>query len=195
MQLKRFVTINNSFDELVPEAKTLRRKQSGLLYAQEGLATAAAKEGGVLSRTLNNIMRVVGANRDIAFAISGLAGGALGYSTLATPIAGAAAVAGGAYLLSKPVLKFGLDATKSRKNLSVVLKGVDNAIKAAKDSPQMVKQLRADRALLIELVTDLEQVWREGGKEAYLEEQKRLSQEEPLERDPDTGEVIIRITK
>jgi hypothetical protein len=186
-------SLNDEIAKLAPETTGLLRKQSGLMYAADGLAEKAVKEGALFSRVLTNTMKAVGAQRDVGFALVALSGGALSYATAATPIALAAGIAGGAYVLGKPLLKYGISKTVSRKNLATVLSATDKAIKAAKGSPELIKQLRADRAALITFVRDLEEIWENGGEEAFKADQDARAGE-PLKRDPETGEVVVEIT-
>lgn len=186
-------SINASFDTLVPEAKSLRKKQAGLLFAQEGMAVRAAKEGNALQRATRNIFKAIGTNKDVALAAVGLSGGALAYGSLAAPLTIGAIVGGGAYIAGKPIVKFGISQATSRKNLAVMMKGFDKAIKAAKGSPEMIKQLRADRAAVITYIRDLEEIWESGGKEAFEAEQARQAGSEDVVIDPETGKPLNTI--
>ena len=171
--------MNNAIGEVVPSLKDSLKKQSGLLHAQDGLATKAAREASEMTfPMLRNTMRLIGTQRNIGFALSGLGIGS--YATLGTPIALAAAGVGGAYLAQKAI-RFGLSKAVTRKNGAIILKAVDESIKQARkmgrEGVPIVRELRLQRAGFVDYLRDQNEIWEnEGGKEAFAEQQRKAVQ-------------------
>ena len=124
-------------------------KQSNLLNAMDNIAPKAAGEAGnVVKRSLQNALRVIPVKNEIVQAIALAAGvGGLGAAAQFAPfvrniIFGGMAVYGGGKAIMSPTTK---------KALGQLLKVTDDAIRKTKDEA-LLKQMRADRALVLELI-------------------------------------------
>jgi hypothetical protein len=157
--------LNEAIIRVVPDAKKNLDLSSGLLYAREGIADRASKEGGVLDRLLKNVTRSVGAHRDVAFALSGTLG--VAYAASSAPIMLAAGATGASFLASKALYKYGAKPAKAQ--MATFLKYTDKAIVEARKArnSELLRQLRTDRAAFLTIMGDLEQTWQTGGGVAY----------------------------
>lgn len=165
--------LNDELALLVPGTKQNLKRQSGLLHASDGLAENASKEfGNKFAAALANVGRLIGTNRDVAFALSALGIGS--YSATALPLMTSAVIAGGTYVTLKAAT-YGISKTVTRKNGAVILKAIDNSIKKAKsmgkDGVAVAKELRLQRAGIVDYLRDMEEVWENGGKERFEAQQ------------------------
>lgn len=131
--------------------RTSLDKQSTMFRALENIGPKAADEGkNVIMRAWQNSMKVLPVRGEFnqlmatAFGIGGL-GASAQFAPVFTGavITGGLAYAGGRALLSAP----------AKRALSQLITVTDDAIKAA-TNPEMISQLRADRALLVEIVQE-----------------------------------------
>ena len=161
--------LNASLDAAVPgTAKSLDRL-SGMKYVLEPLSKEAAKKAGTLFTNIaGDVGKIIGAQRDWAFAIGSLAGGALGYSVLG-PVVGGGVLASYAGYNAYRMVKYGVSSETRKALLGKTLQGIDNAMKMAtmQGQKEVAKALRANRAALIEMVDDGVKRWEEGGKEQF----------------------------
>lgn len=148
--LREIRTATNDFIDTkatnVPVKQSLKR-QSNLYGAMENIAPKAADEAdNAVKRLAQGVLKSIPLKGEIAQAIGGLAGVA-GVGTLAhfaSPLtAGIGATGYGLY-------KAGT-AAGTQKNLGRLLNLTDRAIREAKDQA-VLKQMRADRAVLIEMI-------------------------------------------
>ena len=129
------------------------RRQNLLFEALENIGPKAADEANTaIGRSLQNMAKVLPFRSKFineAGAVVGL--GVVGASATFAPVfaygLGAAAVAAGTYkLIISPALK---------KNAAKLIRGIDRAILTS-ENPAMIKQLKADRALIIEVLKNSE---------------------------------------
>tara|TARA_R110000764_G_scaffold236418_1_gene331576 strand:- start:46 stop:2055 length:2010 start_codon:yes stop_codon:yes gene_type:complete len=171
--------MNASIAEVSPAFAAGLKRNSGLRHAQEGLATKAAREGSeTIMPLVRNTMRLIGAQRNVGFALAGLGIGS--YATLGTPIALIAAGVGGVYLTSKAGI-YGFSKVVTKKNGAIILNAVDSAMKQAqkmgKEGVPVIRQLRLQRAGFVDYLRDMNEIWEnEGGKEKSAEEQRKAVQ-------------------
>jgi len=144
--------IHNYIDEITPniDLNPSLKKQELLFDARDVIKVKAAKEGSDRIRRLVNkvsdkIPFKTGTGKAVAAAA---ATGAIGTGAAIAPAAAGAALIS---TLAINGLIGGVRSPQVRKALSAILKGTDKAIKAEKNA-QVLKQLRADRAFLIELM-------------------------------------------
>lgn len=123
------------------------RKQNNLYMALENVQPKAASEGkNAVSRLYQKVSKVVPLKSDIGKAL-GLAGVA-GAGSVVGGIPAAAALGTGAVLYGAG--KAAISPT-TKKALGKLLRGTDAAIRATKDKA-VIEQLRADRAIVLELM-------------------------------------------
>lgn len=144
-------SINNIINDTVPSAYVKKRlaEQSNLFKAADMLAPKAAKETSIgIGRLYQNVQRVIGAKMDLNRTMAVLAGAsAFGVSSgLFAGFAGGLAIGG-----LTAGIGLGITAPATRKALATLLKHTDKAIQTA-TNPQMIKQLRLDRALVQDLI-------------------------------------------
>jgi hypothetical protein len=144
-------SINNLINETVPSAYVKKRlaEQSNLFRASDMLAPKAAKETSLgLGRTYQNVQRILGAKMDLNRTMAILAGAsAFGVSGgLFAGFAGGLAIGGVATGVGIAVTSPAV-----HKALAKLLKYTDKAIQTS-TNPQMIKQLRLDRALVQDLI-------------------------------------------
>ena len=149
--------LNDVLEEAVPDGKVKDSltKQHLLLSGADNLAIKAGKEGtNVITRLWNNVAnlapfksetnRVIGAGLGLPIGVAA--------HTMA-PALGVAIIGGStAYLLSKGIMK-----ATSKKSLALLLEQTDKALKIAKN-PDMIKQLRADRLAIVEILKNVKVV-------------------------------------
>jgi len=157
-------SINNLINETVPSAYVKKRlaEQSNLFRASDMLAPKAAKETSLgLGRMYQNVQRILGAKMDLNRTMAILAGAsAFGVSGgLFAGFAGGLAVGGVA-------LGIGITVTSPtvHKALAKLLKYTDKAIQKS-TNPQMIKQLRLDRALVQDLIEAAAEAEQQPGEE------------------------------
>ena len=124
------------------------RKQSSLYGAMDNIAPKAAQEAdNAIKRLWQNTARFVPIKGEAfqTLAAFGLAGV---LSTVSTPAAGAGLAAYGVYKGGKAVFS-----PQAKKGLSKLLSVTDEAIKATNDK-DLIRQLRLDRALVVELLEE-----------------------------------------
>jgi hypothetical protein len=170
---------NKSIDDAVPGTQKTLDRISAMKYVQEPLSKEAAKKAGnFFTNVAGDVGKMIGAQRDWAFAIGALAGGTIGYATLG-PVVGAGVVGGYAAYKATKLVKYGLSSESRKQYLGTALKAIDQSMKLAKEkgATEMVKELRAHRAGLIEIVNDGVERWENGGKEEY-EKDNALTGEE-----------------
>lgn len=148
--------MNDAVDEKVISTSVKRElKRQNLLYdAIENIGPKAAEESNyAIGRAVQNMAKVLPFRSKFVQEAGTVAGlGIVGASAAFAPVfaagltAGVAAVGTGKLLLG-PGMK---------KNLGRVITGLDKAILSSKN-PSMIKQLRADRALIVELIKNSEE--------------------------------------
>lgn len=161
--------LNQAVTEAVPEAGKALDRMSALLFAQSGVTKRAASTAGeTLASISGEVGKIIGVQRDWAFAVGSLAGGAVGYATVGPWLTGLAVGGYGGYQAYR-LAKYGLSPEVVKANLGRVLHGVDNAIKMTtmQGNKEMAQKLRADRAALMEIVKEAQATWNSGGKEAF----------------------------
>lgn len=147
--------MNDVLDAAVPDAEVhkLLKQQSRLYDALDIVNPKAAEEAATsIGRLIQNVARVTKPkaefNREVALVLG------LGAVTAATQMApyfaGGLAAAGAGAMAYK-----GITSPQVKKALSGLLKQTSKAINATQ-SPEMLKQLRADRAVLIELMQNID---------------------------------------
>jgi Skp family chaperone for outer membrane proteins len=134
-------------------------KQSGLLYAQEGVAGLAAQEAKATFGNLIRMFEKIGfKGRALSVLLSGLgagAGGALAFTTNAAAMAGIIATG----MLTTTLVRKGrqtMGKVLNRKKVGELMGMFDEGIQKAKKikDTQLVKELRATRASLLTLAKD-----------------------------------------
>lgn len=134
-------------------------KQSGLLYAQEGVANLAAQEAKVTFGNLIRTMEKIGfKGRALSVLLSGLgagAGGALAFTTNAAAVAGIIATG----MLANTLVRKGrqtIGKVLNRRKIGELMGMFDEGIQKAKKikDTQLVKELRATRASILTLAKD-----------------------------------------
>lgn len=172
--------MNKSIKDVEPGVGDSLDKMSAMYYIRDPLTDkAAAKVGNIFSRLASEVGRVIGAQRDVAFGLGAVAGGALGYSTLGPAIMAVAGTAIGAGLFTKAFVKYGISPTAVKRHLGASLKTIDKAIVHAKEKglTQSVLDLKADRAALLQAIQEGQDRWKNGGEEAFKEDQAKEAQE------------------
>lgn len=162
-------TMNKAITDANPSLKPLFERQAGLLFARDGMAKNGAKETGHL---MTRILQYAGVSRGVAIASVGLTGGAVGYMTVAAPVLAAAALGSGVYLGGRAVYRYGLSPNARSKHLKTVLGGLDKAYTSAKKvrNTELMRQIKTDRAAVLTYTKDAVDLWNNGGKEAFYED-------------------------
>jgi hypothetical protein len=164
-------SLRNELNEIVAEAvptdfvKKSLKKQSSAFTALQGIAPKVVDDvnskGGAL---INNIGSVLGGtvrnSRNLTIAVGAAAGA--GYYGLVPYITGVVGVGALGYALGRGVIS-----PKTKKGVAMLLNLTDKAIATSKN-PEMIKQLRADRALLVEALSL--PVQQEENKEPQIEQ-------------------------
>jgi hypothetical protein len=143
---------NDAVNTAVPKAvvsSTLKR-QSRLFAARDVVSVKAIKESKyAIGRLFQNLSRVIGINMNIRRALAVIAGtsvfGVGGY--LMAGAAGAIGFIGAGHYAVKGVLS-----PKTRVAFATLLKETNRAIKVS-TNPKMIHQLRADKAILIDILS------------------------------------------
>ncbi len=147
---------NNLIAQKVPDAgvKESLRKQSNLYRAMDNIAPKAGDEAAnVLLRAWQNTMRALpvrGEFNQIMAATFGVGG--LGASAMFAPIFTKLVLTG---LVTYSTGKAVMSAT-TKKGIALLLKQTDKAIRSTKDA-NLIKQLRADRILIVEILKNSDQ--------------------------------------
>jgi len=144
---------NNFIDEKAVNVavKDSLRKQSSLYGALDNIAPKAALEGSnAIKRLWSNVTSLVPVKGE---AFQGLA--ALGLAGIATKV-GSPLIALGISGLSTYKIAKAIGSPKAKKELAKLLDMTDQAIRVTKDK-QMIQKLRADRALVVELLEQEEE--------------------------------------
>lgn len=141
-------TTNNFIDTKatnVPVKKSLKR-QSNLYSAMENIAPKAAEEApNAIARLVQNTIKHVPLKNEL-YQTLGAGFGAVGAGTAAAAFPKIAMVGAGLYGAGKVVMS-----PTTKKALGELLKATDKTIRVTKDKA-VLEQLRADRAVLLELV-------------------------------------------
>ena len=149
--------LNDVLEESVPDGKVKDSlmKQHLLFSGAENLAIKAGKEGtNVITRLWNNVANLAPFKSETNRVIGAGLGLPIGVAAHAMAPALGVAIIGGstAYLLSKGIMK-----ATSKKSLALLLEQTDKALKIAKN-PDMIKQLRADRLAIVEILKNVKVV-------------------------------------
>lgn len=149
--------LNDVLEEAVPDGKVKDSlmKQHLLLSGADNLAIKAGKEGThVITRLWNNVANLAPFKSETNRVIGAGLGLPIGVAAHAMAPALGVAIIGGstAYLLSKGIMK-----ATSKKSLALLLEQTDKALKIAKN-PDMIKQLRADRLAIVEILKNVKVV-------------------------------------
>lgn len=144
-------TLNSLIDIKNPSqgVKQSLSRQSKLLSAMDNISPKAAQEGSnVVSRAWQNVSKILPIRGEFNQTLATIFGiGGLGAAATFAPIFTKAAGLGiGSYAAGKFIM-----GPQAKKGVSMLLKKMDQGIKVATD-PDMVRQLRADRAALVELL-------------------------------------------
>ena len=149
-------TINDIIDAKVntTKVKDELRRQNLLYDALNNMAPKAADEANTaIARAWQNVIRVLPFRGEFNQSLAALFGvGGLGASAIFAPYftgllaVGAVVYGGGKALLSPQAIK----------GISILLKGVDEAITVSKNT-DMIKQLRLDRAALLEVMKNAQE--------------------------------------
>ena len=126
------------------------KRQSRLFAARDVVSVKAIKESKyAIGRLFQNLSRVIGINMNIRRALAVIAGtsvfGVGGY--LMAGAAGAIGFIGAGHYAVKGVLS-----PKTRVAFATLLKETNRAIKVS-TNPKMIHQLRADKAILIDILS------------------------------------------
>lgn len=129
--------------------KSSLRRQSNLFNAMDNIAPKAADEAtNRIARLWQNVSNIVPINNDLTRNIVTTLGlGVVGGATALSPLVGGAVAAG--YGINK-LQKFARSPA-AKRGLATLLNQTDRAIRVTKDK-QLIQQLRADRAALIEIM-------------------------------------------
>lgn len=148
-------SINDTLEKSIPSVavKKSLKKQNLLYEALDNVAPKAAAEANTaIARAWQNAVKVLPfrgvANQELAllFGVGGLGAAAM----FAPYVSGALGLS-----LVAMAGKSAVMSPNTRKGLSLLLKSVDRAVLTSKN-PSMIKQLRADRALIIETLKNSE---------------------------------------
>jgi hypothetical protein len=176
-------SLNDSIALVVPESSGSLKRLNGLYTAQSGLAPMANKDTSKLGKAFNRVLQVVGTNRDIGFALTALG---TSYAMTGPAITGVVAMGTGAYFGGK-VMAYGLSKATGKKTRAAVLKTFDKALKTGQLTAKQAQQLRADRALILQAINDLEEAWESGGAERATEDgyspEEAMKPEEEIKAD------------
>lgn len=133
-------------------------KQSGLLYAQEGVASLAAQEAKTnIGKIIRTFEKIGFKGRALSVLLSGLGtGGALAFATNPAVMAGIIATS----MLSNTLVRKGrqtIGKVLNRSKVGELMGMFDEGIQKAKKikDTQLVKELRGNRALLLTLAKDM----------------------------------------
>lgn len=148
--------MNDLLDSKVKSTAVKRElKRQNLLYdAIENIGPKAAEEANyAIGRAIQNMAKVLPFRSKFVNEAGTVAGlGIVGASATFAPVFAVGLAAGvTAYQGGKLLLGSGM-----KKNLGRVLTGLDKALITSKN-PSMIKQLRADRALVVELIKNAEE--------------------------------------
>lgn len=149
-------TLNNMVDETVPSAKVKEslREQTLLYGALDNLAPKAADESAnILGRTVQNISKVLpyDSQRGL-WLLTAAAGTGYSFPALIPYMAGGLVLTG-----TQRAVRGSGAYGQTKRGLGATLKGIDKAIKASTNSA-MIKQLKADRIYIADLLKNLETV-------------------------------------
>ena len=189
--------INDRISGVIPETKSAMDRISGLYHAQSKLSERNTRTSNKAVEAVRNLMHVTGLQRDLGWlAISIGIGGS--YAAMASSMGVAAAAAGGLYLGGKGIKK-GISKATAAKARATYLKSWSEATKKAGAGSDMAKQLRADRATMLQLIKDLEEI----GPETYLDpsdqefydEQERRKREAMSTMPKDTQPLRVEVTE
>jgi len=152
-------TLNNIVDEKVPSAKVKEslREQSLLYQALDNIAPKAADEKKtILGRAMQNVQKTLPYQdqRDI-WLLAAAGGTGYNFPQLIPLMAGGLVLTGAAKQL-RGSGAYG----QTKRGVGVLLKGIDKAIKKSENSA-MIKQLRADRIYIADMLKNLETVKQE----------------------------------
>lgn len=149
-------SLNNLIDARNPSqaVRESLSKQSNLLGAMDNIAEKAAAEGrNVITRTWKNISRILPIRGEfnqsmaVLMGVGGL-GAAAAFAPYFTQLAGLGV---GSYVAGKFLMS-----PQAKKGLATLLKKADEALGVATD-PNMISQLRLDRAAIVEILENAEE--------------------------------------
>lgn len=151
--------MNDAVASVVPEFANSMKKQSGLLHAKKGLTSKMALEHrNAITSFVVNATKSVGVTRDVGFVLVGLAGST--YAAAAAPILLAGTGGYAALRLGQGLYKAGINPLQAKKLTGKIIDITGKGIRNASGNPRMVKQLRADRAAMLEIIRDGVDIWR-----------------------------------
>lgn len=184
-------SLNDSISLVVPEASGSLKRLNGLYTAQKGLAPIANKNTSKLSQAFNRVLQVVGTNRDIGFALTALG---TSYAMTGPAITAAVTIGTGAYFGGK-VMAYGMSKAIGKKTRASILKTFDKALKTGQLTAKQAQQLRADRALILQSITDLEEAWEAGGAKRAEEDGYNPEDAMKPEQEEIKADIEIKVPK
>lgn len=149
-------SLNNLIDAKNPSqaVRESLSKQSNLLGAMDNIADKAAAEGrNVITRTWKNVSRILPIRGEfnqsmaVLMGVGGL-GAAAAFAPYFTQLAGLGI---GSYVAGKFIMS-----PQAKRGLAALLKKADEALRVATD-PNMISQLRLDRAAIVEILENSEE--------------------------------------
>lgn len=149
-------TMNNLVDEATPSASVKHKlKRQNLLFdALDNIDPKAATEGrNAISRAFNNLIEIVPVRNKLIQTLGTITGvGIVGGSAIFSPIIAAALGIGVTGLVGKKVIT----SAAAKKSLAVILRTTDKVLATSKN-PSLIRQLRADRAVIADLLKNSEE--------------------------------------
>lgn len=203
--------MNDAVAAVVPEFKQSMRKQSGLIHASKGLSEKiTAEHRNAITSFVVNATRSVGLTRDVGFVLVGLLGSS--YAAAAAPILLAGTAGYASVRLGQGLYKAGINPSNAKKMAGKVIQITGKAIDNASGNPSMIKQLRADRAAMLQLIRDGVEIWenKKGATEVdvvsdilddaatesdFYAEQARIKQEAEAKLPADFKPLQVEVTQ
>ena len=164
--------LKESIEEAVPGYKEVQDKVIGLTRTKVGSGSKLALDSG--SKIMNFIdsgLKTVGLSRDMAFMLSAVGVG--GYAALSAPLIGVG-VAGLAGFKALSLVNKGITVANGKKALGYINKIAGESIRNASGNAPLIRQIRADRAAMLELV----RIGVENHKKGEIMQEEDMSPEE-----------------
>tara|TARA_R110000796_G_C14563098_1_gene435053 strand:+ start:1780 stop:3666 length:1887 start_codon:yes stop_codon:yes gene_type:complete len=186
--------IKQAIEAVVPGYKEVQDKVIGLTAVKKGVGyRLSEKYGNGFMNLIDDGLKTVGLSRDAAFMLSAIGIGS--YGAVATPLLAAAGL-GYVTLKTGQFVNKGLSVSQGKKATGAVIKLAAKSLRNAEGNPALIKQIRADRAAVLEIISIARDTFDRGGI-SEEEEVEDLSEAGPpqTQRNPETNGMVIPITK
>jgi hypothetical protein len=186
--------IKQAIEAVVPGYKEVQDKVIGLTAVKKGVGfRLSEKYGNGFMNLIDDGLKTVGLSRDAAFMLSAIGIGS--YGAVATPLLAAAGL-GYVTLKTGQFVNKGLSVSQGKKATGAVIKLAAKSLRNAEGNPALIKQIRADRAAVLEIISIARDTFDRGGI-SEEEEVEDLSEAGPpqTQRNPETNGMVIPITR